>query len=77
MTELNPGEVITIEDGDLRADKYMGIAGRPEYEMEVPVIRFNAWMYGDTSVVRFTIDDDTARRLASIINDHTGEEPIE
>ena len=73
MNELNPGEVITIEDGVLKVSTYLGVTGRQECELEFPVTRFNVWTHADTSAVRLTIDSGMARRLASLINDHMGE----
>lgn len=74
MYELNEGEVLTIEDGPLKISTYLGVAGKQEYELEFPVGSFNAWTDTETTVVRLTIDDNMARRIAHIINTHMEEE---
>lgn len=73
MSELNEGEVITIEDGVLKVSTCLGVTGKQEYELEFPVDSFIAWTDADACVVRLAIDDSMARRLTHIINDHMGE----
>ena len=73
MNELNAGEVITIEDGALSAAKYLGSRGRPEYELEFPAIDGVFWSHAGEAWARLVIDDDTARRLAGLINAHMGD----
>ena len=73
MDELEAGAVITVEDGELRVETYLGPTGRPEYKLAVPVTGYEFWSHAGDSSVRFTIDDSTARRLAHTIIDLAGE----
>lgn len=73
MNELNAGEVITIEDGVLSTSRYLGVRGRPEYKLEFPVIDCELWSHAGEAAARLVIDDNTARRLARLINAHMGD----
>ena len=73
MRELNAGVVITVEDGELRVETYLGPKGRPEYKLAIPVIEYEFWSHAGDSAVRFTIDDSTASKLAHTIIDLAGE----
>ena len=56
MTELNAGEVITIEDGALSAAKYLGVKSRPEYKLEFPVIDCEFWSHAGEVGARLVVD---------------------
>lgn len=66
-------EVHTLIDGSITAVKRPGPRGGWEYALGFPVDDMRALYDGPHSHVHLVIDEDTAHRLAQLINTHTGE----
>ena len=73
MTEWQEGEVHTLHDGETTVTKYERPNGRTSYILEFPVTDGDIWAKAGRSEACAITDEDTAHRLARLINDHMEE----
>ena len=73
MTEWQEGKARTLHDGEITVTKHQRFSGRPDYVLEFPVTDGDIWAKAGRQEACAITDEDTAHRLARLINAHTGE----
>lgn len=73
MTEWHEGKARTLHDGEITVTRWERPNGRTNYTLEFPVTDGDIWAKAGRSEACAITDEDTAHRLARLINNHTGE----
>ena len=73
MTECHESKWHTLHDGEITVTRWERPNGRTNYTLEFPVTDGDIWAKAGRSEACAITDEDTAHRLASLINAHAGE----
>lgn len=74
MTELHEGEEYTLGNGEIEVTRTRRSDGKTEYQLNFPARDGHYWLGPiNEGAATVTVDENTARRLARLINAHMGD----